>query len=73
MKIINYILTRLSEPSTWRGLIALLGVTGVALAPEQKEAIIGAGVSLIALINIFKKDAASPDAKSSNSTTPPQT
>jgi hypothetical protein len=49
------ILTRLGQASTWRGIIALATICGVAINPEMKDAIIQAGVSVIALILMFKK------------------
>lgn len=61
--ILEYLTNRLQEPSTWRGLIGLASAIGVVLTPEQADGIIAAGISLIAVINIFKKDAKSPDAK----------
>jgi hypothetical protein len=56
MKLIYQVLNRLKQESTWRGLIALATLAGVKLDPSQWEIIATAGVSLIAAINIFKKD-----------------
>lgn len=50
------ILNKLKQESTWRGIIAVIAVFGVKLQPELADSIITAGVSLIALINIVKKD-----------------
>jgi hypothetical protein len=52
----NWILARLREPSTWRGLVWLLTVFGVALKPDQVEAIILAGMALAGLLGVFLKD-----------------
>ena len=52
----KYILARLMEPSTWRGIISLLTVFGVKIAPDQAEAILTAGVSIYSAINIFRKE-----------------
>lgn len=49
-------LERFKQESTWRGFIAVAMAVGVTLSPEQQEAIVGAGLALIGLINIFKKD-----------------
>ena len=46
----------LKMPSTWRGLFALLGVVGVSLMPEQKEAIITAAVAAFGLHEAFRKE-----------------
>lgn len=58
----NYIINRLSETSTWRGLILLLTSAGVAVSPEQGEKIVAAGLALVGLINVFRKEPKSPDA-----------
>lgn len=52
----KYILARLMEPSTWRGIISLLTVFGVRIAPDQADAIFTAGVSVYSAINIFRKE-----------------
>ena len=41
------------EPSTWQGLITLLTLAGLALGPEQREAIVSAGVALYAVLDVF--------------------
>lgn len=46
----------LRHESTWRGIIALAAGFGITLTPEAANAIIAAGLSLIGLINIFKKN-----------------
>jgi hypothetical protein len=53
-----YLLERLKEPSTWRGLTALLTAVGVALSPEQVNAIVSAGLALIGVLGVFTKDKA---------------
>lgn len=52
----NYLIDRLKEPSTWRGILAMLTAVGVKLHPELQEAIISAGLALIGLVNIFRKE-----------------
>lgn len=52
----TYILDRLKEPSTWRGILAMVTAVGVKLHPELQEAIISAGLALIGLVNIFRKE-----------------
>lgn len=47
---------RLKERSTWQGIVAVLSAVGVAFSPDQKEAIITAGVALIGVIAAFTKD-----------------
>jgi hypothetical protein len=55
MKIVNILLERLSENSTWRGLILIATAAGVKIEPELQEAILVAGLSLVGLINVIRK------------------
>ena len=55
MKIVNILLQRLSENSTWRGLILIATAVGVKIEPELQEAILVAGLSLVGLINVVRK------------------
>lgn len=52
----SYIIARLLEPSTWRGLVSLATLFGLKVAPEQADAIMTAGVSVYSAINIFRKE-----------------
>ena len=61
--IYTYIVNRLREPSTWRGLSVLLSLCGVYFNPEQWQAITGFGAVVIGLIDVLKKDSSSPDSK----------
>ena len=54
-KTINAQLAKLSENSTWRGLILIATAAGVKLEPELQEAILVAGLGLVGLINIIRK------------------
>jgi hypothetical protein len=51
--VFEYIVSRLSEPSTWRGIIWIVTACGFVLEPEQKEAIATAGMALVGAISIF--------------------
>lgn len=55
MKSLLYILDRLSENSTWRGLILVGTAVGLRLEPEHQEAIVAAGLGLVGAINVFRK------------------
>jgi hypothetical protein len=55
MKALFYILDRLSENSTWRGILLVATALGVSLSPQHQEAIVGAGLGLVGAINIFRK------------------
>lgn len=56
MKIIDYILARLSESSTWRGLAMIAGASGFAIDPSKANAIAAAGMAVAGAINVFRKD-----------------
>jgi hypothetical protein len=49
----NWLILRLSEPSTWRGIIGLLTALGIKISPDLQNSIIAAGLSLMGLINIL--------------------
>ncbi len=44
------------EPSTWRGIVALLTVFSAKVKPEAAESIVTAGASVYAAIQIFRKE-----------------
>ena len=52
----QYIVNRLKEPSTWRGLTILLTLAGVNVSPEQTTAIIAFGAAIVAFIGVFFPD-----------------
>lgn len=52
----QYLLERIKEPSTWRGLILMLTSCGIVLNPEQVEAITFAGLFVAGLLGAATKD-----------------
>jgi len=52
----SYLLDRMKEPSTWRGLVLLLTALGVPMAPGLSDAIIAAGLGLAGLIGAVMPD-----------------
>ena len=46
----DYLLDRMKEPSSWRGVIYLLTAAGVPLAPALADSIIAVGLALAGLI-----------------------
>ena len=52
----HYILARLAEQSTWRGLILLLTGFGIELEPALQGHIIAGGLSIVGIINVFRKE-----------------
>lgn len=53
--LLNTILEKLTENSTWRGLILIATAVGVKIEPELQEAILVAGLGLVGLINVIRK------------------
>lgn len=52
-----YLLARLAEPSTWRGLIGLLaGLIGYDLAPELQAQLAVIAVALMGLVGVVTPD-----------------
>lgn len=52
---LNYLADRLSESSTWRGLIFVAVALGLRISPEHQEALIATALSLTGAINILRK------------------
>lgn len=52
----SYLLSRIAEPSTWRGLFLLATVAGINISPEQQQAILTAGLGLVGLVGAFMPD-----------------
>lgn len=46
MNMIEWIIARLKEPTTWIGLISFVTAAGVQLAPEMQDSIVTAGVAI---------------------------
>lgn len=54
----NWLLNRLREPSTWRGLVWLLTALGVSLSPEAWQYITTAGMALAGLVGVLSSEKA---------------
>lgn len=52
----NFIINYLSQPSTWRGLIGIATFFGVALNPDQANAIIACALGVMGVINVFRNE-----------------
>lgn len=57
MKPIKFLLARLSEASTWKGIFLILTAAGVTLRPELQAAITAVGLSLTGLVGVVVPDA----------------
>lgn len=51
----QYLIARLSEASTWRGIVLLLTALGVSLSPEQAEAIVTVGLAVAGAAGVATK------------------
>lgn len=54
--MLKWIIDRAKERSTWIGLTGLLTAAGIALSPEQAEAIATVGVALAGAVAVLTKD-----------------
>lgn len=53
LSVFEYLL----HDSTWKGIVSVLTAFGVSLSPEQSNAIIAAGLSIVGAIQVFWTDA----------------
>lgn len=53
----KFILARLSEATTWKGLFLILTAVGVTLRPELQAAITSVGLALTGLVGVVVPDA----------------
>lgn len=59
----NWIINRLKEKSTWRGIIAVATALGVSWSPDQIAAIVALGVAVAGAFEVFFKEPQSADSK----------
>ena len=52
----KYLLERLAEASTWRGIFAFLTGVGIAISPDQAAAYTAAGLAVMGVIGTLSKD-----------------
>lgn len=53
-----YVLERLKEPSTWRGIVLLLTAAGVPMAPGVADLVIAVGLAVAGMIGTVTPDKA---------------
>lgn len=51
-----YLLERLTEPSTWRGMILVATSLGIGVAPDLITPIIAAGTGIAGIVGVVTKD-----------------
>ncbi len=54
--MVEYVIARLKEASTWRGIIGLLTAAGISVSPEMLDKIVSAGMALMGVVGMFFKD-----------------
>lgn len=52
----QYILARLAEASTWRGILAVITAAGISISPAQMAAITSLGLAAMGLVGAFFPD-----------------
>lgn len=52
----KFIIERLQEASTWRGIVMLLTAAGVTVSPELMPHIIATGTAVAGLLGVVTKD-----------------
>lgn len=56
MKIIEILINRLKEKSTWAGLATIVSLVGLKLQPDQFAAISTGVIGLIGIYEVFRKE-----------------
>ncbi len=67
-KLLDFILSRAYERSTWLGIVSIATALGLTLTELQSEAVIAAGMSIAGVIAAFTGDS-KPSDKSKDSKT----
>lgn len=57
-KLLQFIIDRTIERSTWLGIVSILTALGLVLNPEQQNAIVSAGMAAAGLIAALTRDPA---------------
>lgn len=56
MKIVELVIARLKEKSTWAGLGTIIALVGLKIDPSQLTAISTAVIGLIGVYEVFRKE-----------------
>lgn len=54
--MLSWILARLKEPSTYKGLVLVASVVGIQIDPTQVNAIAAAAIAIIGAIEVFRTE-----------------
>jgi hypothetical protein len=55
-RLVAFVVGRLREASTWRGIVLMLTAFGAGIEPRHAEAIVAAGVGLAGLLAVLLPD-----------------
>lgn len=55
--LVSYLVSRFSEPSTWRGLVGIATAAGVTITPDQTNAVVSIGLATAGIIGVITRDA----------------
>lgn len=62
--MLNYLLARAKEPSSYAGLATLLGMAGISVAPAEWQAIVGVLTAIASLLAVVLPELGARDAAS---------
>ncbi len=54
--VLSWVEDRLSEPTTWRGLIGLAAAAGVTISPHNAAVILAAGMGIAGFVGVVTKE-----------------
>jgi len=54
--VVEYLIARAKEASTWRGIVLIATACGAVLSPEQQDAIVTVGLLVVGLIGAAISD-----------------
>jgi uncharacterized membrane protein len=53
---VTYILQLLKQPSTYKGLVLILGAVGLVISPEQAQSIVAAVIAILGVWEAFRNE-----------------
>ncbi len=53
---VTYILQLLKQPSTYKGLVLILGAVGLVISPEQAQSIVAAAIAILGVWEAFRNE-----------------
>lgn len=63
LDLMNALLEKLNEPSTVRGIIAVMGALGLTIQDQYHNYIVAIVLAVVGIINIWRKEPKIPKAK----------